>query len=500
MTRTIDDIDVVFIDCQATAATPGKGWIFELAWQVGFNGTPHCTLVTLPDGEKIPRRVTQLTGVKTADLRDGVPIDAAIAQLRSVLEPLDAPVLVAHWARYERTWFEHFVDQPQRWICTHEVARRLLPGLPRKGLRAVAGYLGAPLDQGKRADAHVDATVFVWRELAGLLGEEGVQTMDALDSFLQAPVPKSSERLYPLAREKRLALPREPGVYRMLDRKGRVLYVGKATSLKDRVNSYFRQRRLANDKMELVTQVWDLDVTITESALEAALLEADEIKRLSPPYNHALQAEGREVVWCDPGDFRAMRPERRSHQWLGPFSSRRTCEQFAEVCEFVNRGGPLRWFAKASEDVAQSARNTFRAKHDVDELSVAGLLRLGEALFPLEDEDDPQEASRDVTPAEIVRYLEWSAVAAHRAATRGLWLRRLSVSTLRWAPHGAPDTMRELELGGDGSFPNIERYDRVSVALAEVKRILRDGRDVAIVDDVGDEWTGARLADELRRF
>jgi hypothetical protein len=286
----------------------------------------------------------------------------------------------------------------------------------------------------------------------------------------------------------------------MLDRKGRVLYVGKATSLKDRVNSYFRQRRLAPDKMELVTQVWDLDVTVTDSALEAALLETDEIKRLAPPYNHALQVDGREVVWCDPDDFRTVRPNRPAHRWLGPFSSRRTCEQFAEVCDFVSGRGTLRWFMKADAELLEAARAAFCERHDLNALTVTDLLSLGERLHPLDDSDDGLEESAKVSIAEVVRHLEWTAVAAHRAATRGLWLRRLSMSKLRWAPHGAPQTRREIDFDGDGSFPSIERYDRVSVALAEVKRILRDGRDVAIVDDVGDEWSGDRLADELARF
>jgi hypothetical protein len=58
-------------------------------------------------------------------------------------------------------------------------------------------------------------------------------------------------------RIKRLEFPNRPGVYRMLSQSGQVLYVGKATSLKSRVNSYFRgQKGRDRKKLEMLAQVW----------------------------------------------------------------------------------------------------------------------------------------------------------------------------------------------------------------------------------------------------
>jgi DNA polymerase-3 subunit epsilon len=102
-----------------------------------------------------------------------------------------------------------------------------------------------------------------------------------------------------MKREIRLNLSEEPGIYRMLRSNGDLLYIGKATSLKHRVNSYFRQKgSQAEHILEMLSQATDLDVTLTGSALEAAVLESDEIKRHSPPYNVALQAGQRKLVFC----------------------------------------------------------------------------------------------------------------------------------------------------------------------------------------------------------
>lgn len=89
----------------------------------------------------------------------------------------------------------------------------------------------------------------------------------------------------------RFKLPDEPGIYRFQKGK-RVLYVGKATSLRDRVRSYFakdladaRSTAVASMVLEADTLTWET----TESVLEALILEANTIKKLEPPYNTAAK-------------------------------------------------------------------------------------------------------------------------------------------------------------------------------------------------------------------
>jgi len=80
-----------------------------------------------------------------------------------------------------------------------------------------------------------------------------------------------------------------PGVYRMLDEEGQVLYVGKAKNLKKRLGSYFRGSGLDNKTIALVNRIQDIEITITSSETEALLLEQNLIKDKRPPYNILLR-------------------------------------------------------------------------------------------------------------------------------------------------------------------------------------------------------------------
>ncbi|WP_420605633.1 excinuclease ABC subunit UvrC [Novosphingopyxis sp.] len=84
-------------------------------------------------------------------------------------------------------------------------------------------------------------------------------------------------------------LPQRPGVYRMHDSGGEVLYVGKARSLKSRVVNYTQWAQLPARLQRMVSQTRGMTIVTTESEAEALLLEAQLIKRYRPPYNVLLR-------------------------------------------------------------------------------------------------------------------------------------------------------------------------------------------------------------------
>src|SRR5438067_13893891 len=84
-------------------------------------------------------------------------------------------------------------------------------------------------------------------------------------------------------------LPARPGVYRMQDARGDVLYVGKARALKSRVNNYTQVERLPKRLQRMVAQTRSMTIVTTNNEAEALLLEAQLIKRFRPAYNVLLR-------------------------------------------------------------------------------------------------------------------------------------------------------------------------------------------------------------------
>jgi excinuclease ABC subunit C len=90
-------------------------------------------------------------------------------------------------------------------------------------------------------------------------------------------------------REALRAMPATPGVYRMLDRKGDALYVGKARSLKSRVQNYAHPAGLSNRLRRMIAETASVEIVVTHTEAEALLLECNMIKRLMPRYNVLLR-------------------------------------------------------------------------------------------------------------------------------------------------------------------------------------------------------------------
>jgi excinuclease ABC subunit C len=128
--------------------------------------------------------------------------------------------------------------------------------------------------------------------------------------------------------KKARALPKAPGVYLMKDDKGRVVYVGKSASLRDRVASYFQPAtQLEFRKSTMLCDVCDFDILQTESEVEALLAENRLIKDLHPKYNARLVDDKTYpylMVTTDdefPGVYVTREPRTQGVKLYGPFTS-----------------------------------------------------------------------------------------------------------------------------------------------------------------------------------
>ncbi|MDD5469925.1 MAG: excinuclease ABC subunit UvrC, partial [Candidatus Peribacteraceae bacterium] len=157
--------------------------------------------------------------------------------------------------------------------------------------------------------------------------------------------------------------PASPGVYRWLNAKGEVLYVGKAKSLRSRLKSYVLPAKgdsLGPWKQSLVAKIADVEVTVTRTELEALVLETNLIKELKPKYN-VLMKDDKNYVYVRiavqdpfPGVEVVRRLEQDGAKYFGPYLSAFSVRRLLEA---LHLAFPYRTSAQTIEKLNRIARN-----------------------------------------------------------------------------------------------------------------------------------------------
>jgi excinuclease ABC subunit C len=137
-------------------------------------------------------------------------------------------------------------------------------------------------------------------------------------------------------------VPHKPGVYRYYDESGKLLYVGKAKDLKNRVSSYFQDSRVHNQRTYImVNQIAKIEYTIVTTEKEALLLEANLIHALQPRFNILLKDEQNYLyvrfTYNDeiPGVFVERQKTSPKYTYYGPFFSRYKIQEILRVMRMV---------------------------------------------------------------------------------------------------------------------------------------------------------------------
>ncbi len=560
MENDLARLPVVILDCQTTGATPAKGSLLEIAWAILPPGITerepeiHSFLVSLPEEETVPGRISRMTGISSVMPGDGIE-KRELAKL--LLPVFRNAVPVAHFAVFEQRWIDHLFstylpdEQISRILCTREIARRLYPNLPRKGIRAIAGYLGSSMDEKKRAAEHVRATSLIWASLVSELNGKGIMKLSQLNEFLlKPPSPRIGSWDYPLPKVTRLSLPDTPGVYRLLSKDGKVLYAGKTSSLKRRVNSYFTRRKADEKTLELVSGVHDVSIDECETPLEAALLEFETIRRFDPPYNIALRERGREVVFLSEDLSSCSTTPGGGFVW-GPVPDNSPALLLSELRLWINEGsvpaelpGPV--YLPLENGALESGLSMFRNEllpgspvtvSDILSSGLAAWLRHIDEKSNEPDEDGEESSAQEtIDAAGVMKHLEWLLASGVRDLRRGAWFCQLGWSSLLWKPAFSessrcalfsagrlisstwmmekellsPEPVSRVEMEKELLSPepvsrvdrqlqfDSELYDLLRVLDAEVRRITADDSLMGVQTSAGKVLKRGKLKDLYR--
>jgi DNA polymerase III subunit epsilon len=333
------DVTFVVLDLETTGLTPGRDRITEVGAVKVRGGEVLGELQTLVHpGRPIPSAVSAVTGITDAMVASAPPIEAV---LPTVLRFVGDAVLVAHNARFDLSFLRaacerhhHGAFEPVV-VDTARLARRLVRDEVRdRRLGTLARHLGSRVVPDHRALTDARATVDVLHGLIERAGAYGATTLEDLRDLARS----TSEQAY-----RRIGLvrdaPRAPGVYRFVDERGQVLYVGKATDLRARLRTYFGQdprRRTA----DLVRETAEVTWITTPTLLEAEVVEVRAIHAHAPRYNRRSRHPQRGVHLALTREafprLSIVREPRPSHaRTVGPIGSRRTAETLLEAVHEV---------------------------------------------------------------------------------------------------------------------------------------------------------------------
>lgn len=200
-----------------------------------------------------------------------------------IFELLQDKIFVAHNVNFDYSFIKSQLlfcgyQYDANKLCTVRLSRKLLPGYPSYSLGKLCHSLGIAHKDHHRAGGDADATT----ELFKLLLEA-----DKNGHIAQSLKRSSREQVLPPNVPKRDfdQLPYTPGVYYFHDEKGKVIYVGKAKNVRERVSSHFSTNSSSRQRQNFLRYVFRISFEECGTELMAAVKESIEIKRLWPRFN-----------------------------------------------------------------------------------------------------------------------------------------------------------------------------------------------------------------------
>jgi exonuclease, DNA polymerase III, epsilon subunit family len=273
------------VDIETTGSYAANNGITELAIVLhdGNKITDRYETLINP-GVPIPHYVQVLTGIRPAMLENAPAFPEVASHIHGMLK--DA-VFVAHHVNFDYSFIKHQLEScgyelDTKKLCTVRLSRKVFPGLSGYSLGKICRDLEIPITNRHRAGGDADATVILFEKILSR------DTQGAVRQMLNG---RSREQYLPpnLPAEQIASLPYTPGVYYFHDQKGKVIYVGKAKNLRNRVCSHFSNNNPGMRKQDFLRNIYSVSWQECGTELIAFLLECIEIRRLWPIYNRSLK-------------------------------------------------------------------------------------------------------------------------------------------------------------------------------------------------------------------
>lgn len=228
----------------------------------------------------IPSFITSLTGIDDEMVADAPVFDEVVEH---IVRLLNGNIFVAHNVNFDYTYLQYKIKKAGlnlevKRLCTVRLARKIFPGFTSYSLGNVCRSLNIPVYNRHRAGGDAEATV----QLLDLLLKHGA--METINKMLKR---NSAEHWLPMQLNKSdiHQLPEQPGVYYFHDRRGKIIYIGKAVNIRKRVTSHFTGYNDSNKRQHFLREVYKITYRICAGELHALILESMEIKKWWPVYN-----------------------------------------------------------------------------------------------------------------------------------------------------------------------------------------------------------------------
>ncbi len=276
-------MEYAIVDIETTGGYAAGSGITEIAIRI-FDGEEvidRFDSLIRPE-YNIPLYITSLTGIDNEMVRDSPAFEEVAEEVFSLL---NGRIFVAHNVNFDYSFLKHHLAEAgyqysASKLCTVRMSRRIRPGLSSYSLGNLCNALNIPIEDRHRAGGDVDATLTLFSKLLA---------WDA-DGVIPAMLKKGSkeDQLPPnLDKADFNLLPGQPGVYYFLNKKGKVIYVGKAKNIKKRVSQHFMGSNSGRQRQNFMREIYAIHFELCGTELMAFILEAIEIKRIWPKYNYA---------------------------------------------------------------------------------------------------------------------------------------------------------------------------------------------------------------------